>query len=89
MGILKNLFTCVCQPTEPPPNPHTETFKENMIVIRNEVSRLKDDIGTLFLVKTDMFGELRRLEDKMNNSFVILTNKMDSVILILNTRLVL
>jgi hypothetical protein len=82
MGILKNLFTCVCNPN----TPETEIFRENMIVIRNEVSRLKDDINTLFLVKNDTFGELRRLEDKMNNSFAILTNKMDSVILILNTR---
>jgi hypothetical protein len=83
MTFFKNMFSCYCDNSQ---EKEKEVIKENITVIRAEVSKLKDDINTLFFVKHSTIGEIKRLEDKMNTSFAILTNKMDNVILILNTR---
>ena len=55
-------------------------------VIRSEIKKIEQDVKTLYRVNIDTSGEMKRLEDKINSHFAILTSKVDSMIMILNTR---
>jgi hypothetical protein len=74
MSIFKNLFTCSCI-----------ELTTGMKCIRDEVNKIQSDMNILFVVKTETYSEIRSLEDKLNNHFALLTNKIDNVIMILNT----
>ena len=78
MGLFKNLFACFCNPEK------DETFRSQMIEVKTDIKKLHSDVNTLFQNKLDTTIEIRRIEDKLNNHFAILTTKIDNVIMILN-----
>ena len=80
MGLFQNLFGCFCN------QPEQLAQKSQMIEIRTSIKKLESDVNTLFQNKLDTSLELRRVEDKLNNHFAILTTKIDNVIMILNQR---
>ena len=84
MGIFKNLFSCTCIDDVPKKD---DTIKTDMTLMKDEMRKMQSEITLLFKLRSDTDGEMRRLEDKLNTHFQILDNKIDSVILILNTRL--
>ena len=55
-------------------------------LLRNEIKKIEQDVKTLYRININTSGEMKRLEDKINNHFAILTSKVDSMIMILNTR---
>ena len=89
MGLFKNLFACFC-------NNHNETseitlLKNEIKQIQEEITRLKTviknietDVANLFRVRADAHTELKRLDDKLNTNFSLLSTKIDNVIMILN-----
>ena len=79
MGFFKNIFSCSFQ------DPVEDNVKANMSQIQLDIKKIENDINTLFRVKTDV-NELKRLEDKINNHFTLLSTKIDNIILILNSR---
>jgi hypothetical protein len=80
MSIFKNLFTCSCIEDK-----QEKELTTGMKCIRDEVNKIQSDMNILFVVKTETYSEIRSLEDKLNNHFALLTNKIDNVIMILNT----
>ena len=80
MGFFKNLFACSFQSPD-----EDNIIKANMNQIQLDIKKIENDINTLFRVKTDI-NELKRLEDKLNNHFALLSTKIDNIILILNSR---
>ena len=61
-------------------------FKDDMIGIRDDVKQIKNDITFLYRVKNETDGNIKRIEDKINTNFAIVTTKIDNVIMILNNR---
>ena len=56
-------------------------------LIRTDILKIQDDVKQLNRIHFDTHGELKRMEDKLNNHFSILSNKIENVIMILNTQL--
>lgn len=79
MSIFKNLMTCICNNEK---NEIEELTKNN----KNEIERIKRDITALHTKASFMVSEFRRIDDKLDNKINILSNKIDNVILILNSR---
>ena len=81
MGLFTNLFSCTCDPSNA-----KENFDDQMRELKQNVVNLEMNVKTLLTAKLYTNTELNRLEDKLNNQFNLLQTKIDSVILILNTK---
>lgn len=81
MGLFTNLFSCTCDTTSTKDN-----FDDQMRDLKQNVMDLESNVRTLLTAKLYTNTELNRLEDKLNNQFNLLTNKIDSVIMILNSK---
>ena len=85
MGLFKNIFSCYFDNN----NDNTEQHKINKNVsnemrdISDDVKVITNDVHLLFRIKNEMTNDIKRLEDKINNHFAILTNKIDNVIFML------
>ena len=101
MTFFKNLFSCTLNTTENEKNADfrqtqkntneiqkntNDDIKSDLVEIRNDVKSIKNDITFLYRVKADNEGNVKRIEDKINNNFAIVTSKIDNVIMILNNR---
>lgn len=58
-----------------------------LTLIRTDIIKIQDDVKQLNRIHFDTHSELKRMEDKLNNHFSILSNKIENVIMILNTQL--
>ena len=90
MSLFKNLFGCTCNNNgQNDINDRqiiiNDAVKEGIGLIKGEIKKIEDDVNNLYRVKADSYQEIKRLEDKLNSNFSILSNKIDNVILILNT----
>ena len=84
MGLFENLFGCVCNNNGQ--SATNDTFTHDIKEIRKDVKAVENDIKQLFGKELLTTTELNRLEDKVVNNFSILTNKIDNVIMILNSK---
>ena len=78
MGLFDNLFACVCN------NDKNTNLDDEMKELKQNVINLENNVRVLLNAKMYTNSELNRLEDKLQSQFALLTNKIDSVILILN-----
>ena len=101
MTFFKNLFSCTFNTRENEKNADfrhkqdvknhqmasdNDNMKSSLMEIRDDVKVIKNDITFLYRVKADTDGNVKRIEDKINNNFAIVTTKIDNVIMILNQR---
>jgi hypothetical protein len=80
MTFFKNLFSCYCS------EENDKDIKTEICDIKKDVKKIENDINVLFRMKADVYTDIKRLEDKLNNHFSLLTHKIDNVIMILNNR---
>ena len=101
MSFFKNLFSCTFNSTENERNADfrhkqdvknqqietdNDNMKANLLEIKDDVKIIKNDIAFLYRVKAVTDGDMKRIEDKINNNFALMTSKIDSVIMMLNQR---
>ena len=55
--------------------------------IQKEIIQIQNDMRLLNNINFDTKNNLQRMDDKLNSHFSLLTNKIDNVIMILNTTL--
>ena len=85
MGLFKNIFSCYFDNNNDNAEQHkiNENVTNNMRDISDDVKLITNDVHLLFRIKNEMSNDIKRLEDKINNHFAILTNKIDNVIFML------
>ena len=83
MGLFENLFGCVWNNNS---RGKDKSLQTQIIDLRNDLKKIEKDVDELFRLKMEIHNEIKRIEDKLNNHFAILTNKIHNVILILNKK---
>jgi hypothetical protein len=68
MGIFKNIFNCY------------STKDDN----EEDTKRITIELRLLQKEVTILFNDLKRLKDKTSNQFMIINNKIDNIILLIN-----
>ena len=88
MGLFENLFGCICQQQQQPPNDMqtADEIKKYFNVMHTEMkgiaNAINSDIKYILKQQGDTNSDLKRLEDKIANNILALNSKLDNMILI-------